>query len=151
MDILPVGRFFQLGYVTRDLDAAIELWRHRYGVREFRRFDGGEVRFALAWDGATMIEFIEPAAEQPGIFGEALHADRAVSLHHLGYWVDADQFDALPETCRAASLDCPIQWKTDQLSVFFADTRADNGLFSEFIHVPDMRVGLFSDVPHNVR
>jgi catechol 2,3-dioxygenase-like lactoylglutathione lyase family enzyme len=138
------GEFFQLGYVTRDLDRAIALYRDRYGVAEFLRFDtratapagapGPFIEVALAYRGPVMIELIRPDPLAPGIYADALRDDGGVNLHHLGYLVEAVRFATLARDFRSCGVAVPVESVSPiGLSLFYADTRADSGLFSEFV------------------
>lgn len=155
----PTCEFFQLGYVTGDLDRAIALYRERYGVPEFLRFDtranaplgatGPFIEVALAYRGPVMIELIQPDREQPGIYGEALRADGGVNLHHLGYLVDEAQFSDLAERFRATGIAVPVEHRNEGLALLYADTRGDNGLFSEYVRLGDRGRQLFATVPRS--
>jgi hypothetical protein len=152
------GDFFQLGYVTRDLERAITLYRARYGVAEFLRFDtralappgasGPHIQVALAYRGPVMIELIRPEPDDPGIYRDALRADGGVNLHHLGYLVDESRFETLADEFRAAGIAVPVQSRSPMgLSLLYADTRPDNGLFSEFVVLGDGGRRFFDAVP----
>jgi len=91
----PFGKFFQLGYVTRDIDAAARRMIVDLGARqldlihELRDENGGEVflkhlaHFAI---GGIEAELIEPRLDWPSLYLEALPAQPdAFAMHHLGY------------------------------------------------------------------
>jgi catechol 2,3-dioxygenase-like lactoylglutathione lyase family enzyme len=158
------GEFFQLGYVTRDMDRAIALYRDRYGVGNFLRFDsrrmeppgatGPFTEVALAYRGPVMIELIRPSPENPGIYQDALRADGGVNLHHLGYLVDEARFETLPADFRAAGVQVPAESVSLDgmgmgMSLHYVDTRGDNGLFSEFISLREGGRQFFDTVPRN--
>src|SRR6185437_14430543 len=61
---------FQLGYVTNDIDRAVEVFRQRFGVPDFRRSDaetpeGAVIQVRAAWVGGVCYEIIRGAG--PGM------------------------------------------------------------------------------------
>ena len=154
------GEFFQLGYVTRDLDRAIALYHGRYGVADFLRFDtrdmappgatGPFIEVALAYRGPVMIELIRPDPADPGIYRDVLRSDGGVNLHHLGYLVDERRFESLAADFRAAGIAVPTESRSAVgLSLIYADTRADNGLFSEYVTLGEGGRKFFDSVPRS--
>ncbi|MET0371545.1 MAG: VOC family protein [Sphingobium sp.] len=150
--------FFQLGYVTRDIGRAMELWRTRYGVSDFLSFNGRDfappgatgpfLDVALAYRGDVMIELIQPDVNDPGIYGDALRDDGGVTLHHLGYLVDDARFATIVDDCAALAIPTPVVRSTG-FCLVYADTRADSGLFTELV-LPGPEVNrLFGAVPRN--
>lgn len=153
---LSGASFFQLGYVTRDLPRAMALWRTRYGIDDFLSFDsrdfaepgatGPFVKVALAYHGDVMVELIQPDADDPGLYADALRADGGVMLHHLGYLVDEARFATLESDCAALGIATPII-RTSGVSYLYADTRADTGLFTELVFPGEQGERLFAAVP----
>lgn len=81
-----------LGYVTNDLDRAMEVFRSRYGVKEFQLLegpmpDGGSVRVAFAWAGGQIYEVMQMAGPSTGFYNEILPQDGtfAIRFHHTGF------------------------------------------------------------------
>ena len=151
------GGFFQIGYATRDLDAAMALYRRRFGQVEFLAYEPGIVngltsptrRIGLAYLGETMIELIEPDPEQQTIFDAAL-PDRAgsIGLHHLGYLID--DHDAMLRRLEGMDCDVVLQDRIDGfLDYSYADTRRDFGHFSEFIRLDQAGRDFFAKVPRS--
>jgi len=154
------GEFFQLGYVTRNLDRAIALYRERYGVTEWLRFDtassmppgtpGPFMEVALAYNGPVMLELIQPAPSDPGIYGEALRDDGGVNLHHLGYLSEEPRFGTLATDYEAQGFDVPVKLSSPMgLSLIYVDTRSDNGLYSEYVCLAEGGKQFFGQVPRN--
>ena len=97
-DVLE-GPVRQIGYVVRDLDAAIASWL-RVGVgpwftiRELDQKDctyRGEpndhtISIALANTGPMQVELIQPHGDGPSIYHEFLASGRE-GFHQLAYWV----------------------------------------------------------------
>lgn len=147
--------FFQLGYVTRDLDAAIAAYGRRYGdvaflINEPMAIGGAPPptrRIALAYIDDTMIELIEPDPAQRTIYDDALpERSGVIRLHHLGYLID--DHEAMLRRLRESGYDVPLHGSIPgALDYSYADTRAELGHFSEFIRLDDGGRAFFGDVP----
>lgn len=150
--------FFQLGYVTRDLDAAIAAYRARFGPIEFLinepvGIDGAAAptrRIAMAYIDDVMTELIEPDPAQQTIYDEALPAEPGViRLHHLGYLIDDHQ--AMLQRLGALGYAVPLHGSLPgALDYSYADTRAELGHFSEFIRLDEGGRAFFEAVPRLV-
>lgn len=155
MSRLPAPRFFQLGYATRDLDRAVDLFGERYGVTEFLRVDTSQGStpgpgLALAWRGDVMIEIFQPLASSEAVYASAL--DRGVvALHHLGHLVDSEEIlDLIAADYEARGIAVPLRFAHRLgLSAINADTCAEVGHFSEFVVVHDEGRALFDSLPRN--
>lgn len=149
--------FFQVGYATRDLDRAMDLYRRRFGSIEFLAYEPGIVngassptrRIALAYLGETMIEIIEPDPDQVTIFDQVVPAEvSGVGFHHFGYLVD--DHDAMLRRLEKSGYDVILKDRIEGfLDYSYADTRADFGHFSEFIRLDDAGRAFFAEVPRN--
>ena len=88
---------FQNAYVTRDLDATVEMFKSRFGVENFTLVDPdidvmtpqgirhSNCRAAMGWSGSSyMVEIIQPL---PGstvdIYSDYLPADNSPRFHHV--------------------------------------------------------------------
>jgi catechol 2,3-dioxygenase-like lactoylglutathione lyase family enzyme len=152
----PFDRFFQLGYVTRDLEAAIASYKARFGRTDFLRLpiakpaDGsgdGVNGIAIGYAGPVMIEIIEVNPGAPSIFRDALGgAAQDLRLHHLGYLVDDHQ--ATLARLAELKLEVPMSGSSgDALDFCYADTREQRGHFSEFIRLGEQGRALFASLP----
>ena len=152
----PFQRFFQLGYVTRDLEAAIAAYTARFGATEFFRLplatpaDGtgdGVNGIALGYAGPVMIEIIEVDPGALSIFREALGgAPNDLRLHHLGYLVD--DYQATRSHLADLGFEMPMSGSSgDALDFCYADTRDQCGHYSEFIRLGEQGRALFASVP----
>lgn len=112
------GPIRQIGYVVRDLDAAIRSWCALgvgpwFTMRDLEQKDcryRGErcattISIAFANSGPMQVELIQPHGEAPSIFREFLEA-RAEGFHQLAWWVT--DFDAMLQ--KAAGAGWPIVW-----------------------------------------
>ncbi len=109
------GEVRQLGFVVRDLDAAVRYWTQHLGVGPFFRADElqpVDYRFrgkaapppvmslALANSGGLQLELIQQHNDAPSGYLELLAAGRE-GLHHVCAWATPDEYDAR----RAAMID----------------------------------------------
>jgi len=84
------------GYVTNDMERALEVFRSRYGLSRVHFLEGpmpagGHIKVAFAWAGGQIIEIIQ--AEGPGtdFYNEMLPKEEfAIHFHHLGFIVHDD-------------------------------------------------------------
>jgi len=153
-----MGCFFQLGYVTPDLDAAMALYRERFGVERFRTFSSRDlnpdatnpIRVGLAWTGPVMVELIEASEEHP-LYGCAMPRDGfGVRLHHLGYLV-RDQAAWEGAVAGLAEPAAPIV-ATGQLGMLefvYADARPMLGHHLEIVWAKPEGMAFFDAVPRN--
>ncbi|MDI6028522.1 VOC family protein [Corticibacterium sp. UT-5YL-CI-8] len=106
-----LGPATQLGFVVRNLDAAVNHWTGVLGFGPFLHFDKGtgrppapslyrgeevvvETRLAFGYVGDVQVELIEQVNDAPSPYRDFLAAGRE-GLQHLGYWVPDFQ-----EACR---------------------------------------------------
>ena len=91
------GDIFQLSYVARDRDRAVEFAAAKLGIENFFCFEGkcpvrtrGNIedlllRVAVANTGTHQFEIIEPVSGPTWIYTDGRDLDRqALSLHHVG-------------------------------------------------------------------
>jgi catechol 2,3-dioxygenase-like lactoylglutathione lyase family enzyme len=91
----PQGLFgyehFQIAYATNDIDRACELFRARFGIRDFGRLEGPmpggrHARMECAWAGGVMIELVTTTGPGSDFYVDRLPTDDfAIKLHHFGY------------------------------------------------------------------
>lgn len=152
------NKFVQLGYVTPDLDQAMDHYV-RQGISKFLVFDTRDthphvkhhVRVALAWTGPVMVELIQPLDPSP-LYAHALPAAGfSVQLHHTGYLVEDDaQFEEAVTWAETQEL--PISSKSrneGSLAVLFVDARETMGHHLEIIHLFEKGKEMFASVPRN--
>jgi hypothetical protein len=152
--VLPLGRFYQFGFVTGDLDRALVLLRDRYGVhRVRRRRRGPALETAHAWTGATMIEVLAVTRAAPPLYSEYLPDDLgALRLHHLGRWIQtASAWRLLENAVQDAGLPVVHHGTTmdGSLHFMYIDTRSDLGIYSEYVWLEDGARSVYDDVPQN--
>ena len=147
--------FFQFGYVTRNLDAAIATFNEKFGPVEFTKFDpvgpDGSAsptrRLALTYINDLMYELIEPDPDQKTIYDDVIPAtDGPLHLHHFGFLIDDHQ--ATLDKLAGMGYALPMYGSIPGFMDFsYADTRADLGVFSEFIRLDQGGRDFFDAVP----
>ena len=160
--LLSLGTMFQLGYVTNDLEAAVDDFGERLGVRDFHIVDVGAAagkpvphgaRIAMAWSGATMVELIQPLGEPAPVYVDDLAppGDLVVKFNHVGLTVPEEgRWRIMLD--RLAEHGLEVAWRGSdpaRLDVAYVDARATLGHYVEFIRdCPAIRE-LMARVPHN--
>jgi hypothetical protein len=94
-----LANVWQLGYVTTDLDRAIEFMAQRFGLEHCLKLPAGgatflvgdepaewQARFAMGSRGGLIVELIEPLGGEVDFYRRVLPDDGsfAVRFHHLG-------------------------------------------------------------------
>ncbi len=89
---------FQLGYVTNDVDRAVQVFRDRFGVAEFRSNDnelpgGTRVGIRSVWIGNMMYEICYGSGAGMELYTDwaAPEAPFVLRFHHFGYLVPDEQ------------------------------------------------------------
>lgn len=122
------GSIRQIGYIVRDLDAAMQSWC-ALGVGPWFTMRNLEMKncrcrgelseptisIALANSGPMQLELIQQHDDTPSIYREFLDAG-GEGFHQLAYWVT--DFDAMMQKARAAGW--PLVWSGDGGAVRFA-------------------------------
>jgi hypothetical protein len=152
--------FFQIGYVTRDLDAGMRQLGAIHGIERFRikRDVHGmpgmpEMRLhqAHVYIGAVQIELIQPAGGDDRLYRDSCAADgSAIRHHHFGMWInDATEYGSLRAALEEQNI--PIVFEASIPNVggaIYADTRAKLGHYIEYVHMtPEAKRGYYADVP----
>lgn len=146
--------FYQLGFVARDLDRAMAMLSMRYGVTRFRekRADP-QMETAHAYAGAMMLEII--AIPQDGLElyrGYIPDKAEAIRLHHHGFRVaEPDRWEEIAAAIEASGQATAMKGAVmdGHLRYLYADTRADLGIYSEYVCLTGPALGIYDDVPHN--
>jgi hypothetical protein len=138
------GRFYQLGYVTRDIDVAVANLERRMAARridlihDLRDEAGRPAQLLhvahLALPGVEL-EIMEPRLDWPSIYLEDLpESPGAVRLHHLGYVLpDVAAWDRAVTQLSRMATPIVLQFETSQVKVAYFDTRQQTGHYSEIV------------------
>ncbi len=156
--------FVQLGYVTADIDAAIDHFTRSAGVSQWLRWsdvavekeiDGAVARsvldLAFAWRGSTMLELIRPVSGAVDIYSLRGAEDAPVTLHHIGHGVPGAEaeFEARLEAMAAAGHPVALVTRGEMGNYALLDTRATTGLYTEYLWGGPRGDALFDSVPRN--
>lgn len=159
---LLTGRCGQLGYVTNDMDRAIEAFSRNGGVTQFLRNDGiafkvGEGReaqcnVAIAITAGMQIEIIQPTGGDDHVYSQILdEAGYQLKLHHQCHYVDTqEEFDAAKAAIREAGYPIVIEGVDPAAQYFYADMRTLLGHHVEYV-MYDAQIGpaLLQAIPVN--
>ena len=161
MTLIPhlYGKFFQLGYVTRNLDASVKVFSEKYGPTEFRimdmpaRADGTESptkRIALAYIDDVQIELIQPSTTVPTIYDELRpETDGPIAFHHICF--EVDDMEGTVESLRALGYAIPMVGEVPgHIGYCYADSRADLGHYCEFVRLHEGGRKMMDSVPRNL-
>lgn len=147
---------FQMAYATNDIERACDLFRKRFGIREFRRLEGpmpsgGRIHVELAWVGNTMYELL--TAEGPGselYVGRLPDEGFAIRHHHLGFLIhDEAQWQALLATIERDGWTLLSKSHTPGfMQSCFVDV-PDLGHYFEYLFPEPAGLEFFENVPGN--
>lgn len=144
MQNLLIGRCGQLGYVTNDMDKAIETFA-RAGVTKFLRNDdiplpvgGGrmaKINVAIAITADMQIEIIQPTGGDDHTYSQVLEGDAfQLKFHHQCHYVDnQDDFDRAKSGIVAAGFPIAIEGTDPVAQYFYADLRPVLGHHIEYV------------------
>ena len=147
-----LGRFFQLGYITRDLEAGMTGFKERFGPVEFQVIQADPDQpttraIALGYLGPVMIEIIDPNPDNQSIYTDYIPTEAGtVRLHHTGHLID--DFDATVTRLEAAGYNVPFKLSYGtMLDCCYADTRAELGHYVEHVRLGEEGKQWFKSVP----
>jgi hypothetical protein len=152
--ILPMGGFYQFGYVTREIEPALATLGAMFGISKVRRRRSSEwMETAHAWTGRTMIEVIAPGEDAPPLFTQYLPARAGVlQLHHLGHRIEtAGDWAYLEQAIHDHQLEVPFAGSLmdGQLHYAYVDTRAALGIYTEYVCLSGAALRIYDDVPQS--
>ncbi len=146
MSSLRFDQYFQMAYVTRDMDAALRVFADQFGVKHFSRTqdlevnldDGGTARFhlALAYVGAMQLEIIQPLGGDVDVFVRSLPAEGSpMAMHHVCYDLDSDQeLEEVLARHRKSGQEVLFEGRRVGRSRFaYVNTRAQLGYMLEYV------------------
>jgi hypothetical protein len=158
------ANFFQIAYVTTDMDRALQIFRDRYGVRKFftshadqqLTCPGGLRRAvfdaAMAWVGDTQIEVIQPTGGDCTLYSEPLPAGRfALQPHHYGYMVEGGTPADWQRFRAGLGAEHPIaaEASMEAGSWAYVDERATLGHYNEYMCLGSDGRAFMAQVPRN--
>jgi hypothetical protein len=153
--------FFQVAYVTPDLDAGMAECRRLLGLDRFfvsrdvpitTRDGEAKLHFALVFRGQQQVELIQPAGGADGVYRSALGAG-VLRLHHLGHLVsDETAWRMIERDIEASGLPTPVGGAFAHegavlMHYRYVDLRATLGHYLEFMYQTEAGRDLFAQVP----
>ncbi len=144
----PLGQFVELGYVTNDLERALNVLRSNYGIDQWMETGTASIdlgrgrtsalRIAVAYVGRLLLEVQEPVGGEVDWYRTALPTDGgfAIRLHHLAFTADSlERLDRVRQCLVATGHSIPYEGRFGATSrYFFADARDTLGQYLEYIH-----------------
>ena len=144
---------YQMSYVARDLDRAMDFLRAKMGAGEIAQREpdllvttGGReqpirMRVAMANIGAVQIEVIQPVSGATGIYTDGIDYDRSVlTFHHVGIVVPGPiaSWTEMEGDVRDAGDDFALRFAYDkegeaQVRFAYVDTRPSLGHYTEYL------------------
>lgn len=156
-DLGRLGRFYQLGYVCRDIDRAMATFAERCGVAEFGIMEGPMPHYgrapvqkiALAFRGEVMVELIQPQTDVPTIYTHSLPPDDvSARLHHLGYLVeDEEEWERVEAHHVRLGNPRVAGANLDIIRYSYFDTSADAGHFTEYFLPTEEMTAFWNALP----
>jgi len=146
---LPKFRLLHAAYVTHDLELGKKRLGEMFGVSEFEvglglpvGVPGGiaKIDYAIADCDGTIIEAIQPAGGQDGVYRDALAADPDdIVFHHFASRIETDaEWDALMDSIARNKLEVLVRDSTDNgVDFLYVDTRRWLGHYLEYIYFRD--------------
>jgi len=159
-----LANVWQLGYVTTDLDRAVEQLTDHFSLERVIRVpsEGAqffkadqpapfEAKFAMGARGGLVVELIEPVSGEVGFYREALPDDGSfgVSLHHLAAFIPtgAQEWDRLCGILDSAGLRVDYTVLIPgRVRAGYVDTRAQLGHFIEVCQLEQDDLDFFNDL-----
>ncbi|MDG2005660.1 MAG: hypothetical protein P8J20_20230 [Novosphingobium sp.] len=147
------GELFQISYITRDMDAAIEHARTELGIDNFHVgeataevLSGGKVQelvliAAMANIGRHQFEILQPISGPTHIYTDEVDLDAHIlNFHHHAIAVTGghDSWDTLLAEVRASGDEIAFLFPAepspdDQLAFCYVDTRKRLGHYTEYL------------------
>jgi len=160
----PRVGFYQVAYVTNEIERALELCAQTHGAYQFARLPGlryqtGPGReaichVALAYVGDTEIEIIQPLDGDVGFYREVLPASGfALRFHHLARLHESRQeVEAQITAYRLGGRALPVDGSSPgSARYYYADFRAELGHYIEGIWFEPGARQWLSTIPRNSR
>lgn len=159
--------FFQIAYVTSDVDRATAELGKLYGIPRFQilrdlRLGTGKgvlhAHFALAFIDEQQIEVIQPLGGDDRLYREALtESGFIMRLHHFGHRVtSAPAWKRIVAAVQTSGLAVPVQSlfpdpNAPMMHFMYVDARETLGHYLELMYQTEAGRHMFADVPRYSR
>jgi hypothetical protein len=149
---LPLDGFYHFGYVTQDLDSALERLGATFGVARYRRrFNAPWMEVVHARTGGTQIEVSQFTSEAPQMYLDFIpDTPGEIRLQHLGYKVETlEKWDDLQNAIELHRLATPlnVSLMDGNLRAIYVDTCATLGFYLEYLYFSGPALRLGDDIP----
>lgn len=151
--------FFQIAYVTTDLERAMRTFDEQYGVKHYFELrdvaydESTRVSIATAYAGDVMIELIEPKGTGDSIYELLLpnDGDFAIRHHHMGHLFqrEEDLRQAVQLATRKGQAIAYEGGMEGVLKAVYIDTRDVLGHYLEYIHCTPVGLEFLNQAPRN--
>lgn len=159
-----LANVWQFGYVTNDLDQAIDFMADRFGLTHTLKLPAGgtfyageepaefDAKFAMGSRGGTIIELIEPVAGELDFYTRLLPDDEntfAVRLHHIATYMDTgdDHWERLKQILADSNLKVDYTLVIpDRVRAGYVDTTAELGHWLEVCQLQREDIEFFSSL-----
>jgi len=152
---------WQFGYVTTDLDRAIEFMSARFGLEHTLKLPAGgtflagdepaefEAKFAMGSRGGTIVELIEPVSGEIGFYTQALPEDGefAVRLHHIATFMQTGDEEWARVNALLAEANLSVDYTLvipDRVRAGYVDTTAELGHWLEICQLQREDIEFFT-------
>ena len=157
-----LANVWQFGYVTTDLDRAVEFMSERFGLEHCVKLSAGggtflvgdepaewEAKFAMGARGGKIVELIEPVAGHVDFYTRLLPPDGsfAVRLHHIATFIDNgdEEWDRVGKLLGASGLRFDYTLLIpDRARLGYVDTTAELGHMLEICQLQREDMDFFS-------
>ncbi len=157
-----LANVWQFGYVTTDLDRAVEFMSERFGLEHCLKLPAGgatflvgdepadwDAKFAMGARGGTIVELIEPVAGHIDFYTRVLPSDGsfAVRLHHIATFVEPgdDEWARLGALLAASGLKVDYTVLIpNRVRAGYVDTTAELGHWLEICQLQREDIDFFS-------
>lgn len=149
--LLRLENHYQNAYITRDIAAAIDVFRARHGFEDFQRYEisyelrtraasgTASIKLALGWIGAVQYELIQPVSGLVDVYTSDLPQQSVLKFHHVAMRVKDDWSGFRAEVDRQklpvimeGGLPGQSQW-------LYIDGRDTVGHYLEYCYMPPER------------
>lgn len=152
--MLPLGQYFQLGYICRNVEAASAKLGRCYGIKNMRFREHAMMAQAHFYVGDILFELIEPRVGAPQIYQDYLPpAEDGIRLQHQGYMVETQaEWDAIVQKIDALGISTELRGSilNGDLHYIYANTVKEFGHYTEYVFLKgEQRHKYYEDVPRN--
>ena len=145
-------QFAQIGWVVKDLKAALEFFSQALGAKNFSKpqiiraqdFDGtwygepciAETLVSMAYTNGTFIELIQPLSGR-SMFHDYLEKNPAGGVQHVAYSTSITNLDKVISELEAKGYPVIATYDTSIAKIIFVDSYKDVGVVTEIMGITE--------------